>query len=150
VLELADKAVGAGLADSERERWRTLTEGLLTTLQNISLAGSERRKHLRVATALGVQVLAPVALRGLVTSSIGGGGLSMPMEDPPPIGTALELSIRVPQRQASILAAAKSVWRRPPPQGEMGVSFTDIQLRDRDLLEGVVIKLLVAKQFAGY
>jgi len=150
ILKLSDKAVGAGLSDPERERWRTLTEEFLRVLQNISLSGSERRKHLRATTGLPVQVLSPAELRGLLTSSIGGGGLAMPMGDPPPVGTSLELSISVSQRQTPISVKARVVWRRPSPNGEIGAVFTGIDVGDQDLLEGAVIKLLLENRVAGY
>lgn len=147
---LADKAVGPGFSDLEREQWRTLTGELLVVLQKINPAGSERRKHLRAITGLPVQVVSPVELKGLLTSSIGGGGLAIPIADPPPDGTSLDLSIGVLQRQAPIRARARVVWRRLSPNGEIGAAFTDIGVRDQDLLEAVVMKALLGSHFAGY
>jgi hypothetical protein len=74
----------------------------------------------------------------------------MPMDDPPPVGTLLELSISVSQRPTPILVRAEVVWQRPPPNGEIGAAFTDIDVADRDFLEGVVMKLLLEQRFAGY
>ncbi|HTO99680.1 MAG TPA: PilZ domain-containing protein [Myxococcales bacterium] len=150
IMDLSRKALGPGLAAPERERWRALTSQVLELLSNISPSGSERRRYLRAAAGLTVEVLAPAKIGGLVTSSVSGGGLSMQMADPPDVGTALTLSIVVSQRPQPIPASASVVWRRPPPSGEVGAVFTEIDERDRDLLEATVIERLSATNFAGY
>jgi hypothetical protein len=140
IIEFARRALGPGLAEGERQRWRLLTAQVLEVLSNISPSASQRRRHLRTAAALPVELVAPVEVRGLVTSSIGGGGLSFALAAPPEIGAVLELSIRLPQR--AIEATASVVWRNPAPSGEVGASFTQIDERDRDLLEATVIQRL--------
>lgn len=118
-------------------------------LSNISPGGSERRRHLRAAAALTVEVLSPMEVRGLVASSISGGGLSMPIEQPPDVGTVMKLSIRSSRRVAPILATAQVVWRHQSPAGALGVAFTEIDERDRDMLEATVIQQL-SMTLGGY
>jgi PilZ domain-containing protein len=149
ILDLSQKALGAGLDQAERDRWRALTVQVLELLSNISPTGSERRRYLRAAAGLTVEVISPVEVRGLVTSSISGGGLSMQMADPPLAGTSLVLSIVVSNRPEPIPATASVVWRKPPPAGEIGAVFTQIEDRDRDLLEATVMQRLSATHFAG-
>ena len=149
-LELSRKALGPGFSEAERERWRTLTAAVLEVLRNINPAGSERRRHLRGVAALAVEVVSPAGVRKLFTSNIGGGGLSIPMAEPPEVGAILELSIRVGQRQVPISAKAAVVWRRPPPGGEIGCTFTGIAERDRDLLEATVMQQLSEMRFDNY
>src|SRR5215813_9788018 len=150
MIELSRKALGPGLSETERERWRALTAAVLEVLRNINPGASDRRRHLRGVATLAVEVVSPVEVRGLVTSNIGGGGLSIPMSEPPEAGVVLQLSIRVPQREAPISATAEVVWRRPPPAGEIGVRFTKIDDRDRDLLEASIIEQLSEMRFGGY
>ncbi len=56
------------------------------------------------------------------------------------MGTPLELSMQVKQRDAPIRAKAQVVWSRP---GEMGAAFTDIFQGDRELLEAVAVRSLL-------
>jgi hypothetical protein len=142
ILALVDKALGPGLSEEERVRWRALTSKVLELLGNISPSGSQRRRHLRAAAALTVEVLAPAPRRGLVTSSIGGGGLALQLAEPPKEGTLLQLALRVPDREEPIPAEAVVVWLRPGPVTEVGATFTSIDPRDQDLLEALVLRRL--------
>ena len=72
------------------------------------------------------------------------------MASPPPTGTKLEFSIQVPQRPKQILAEVEVVWVRLAPASEIGVAFTSIDDRDRDLLEAVVVKHLLESGLFGY
>src|SRR5215831_18997048 len=87
ILGLCDKAIGPGLTEAERGRWKALTSELFEVLKNVDPAGSERRRKLRAKAALDVEVTAPVELTGLITSTIGGGGLSISTANPPLLGT---------------------------------------------------------------
>jgi len=149
--ELSDKVLGTGLDDAQRARWRSLTGSILTVLQNSSGAdGGARRRFIRAVTALVVTVTSPPELKGLLTSNLGGGGFAILMADPPAVGTLLDFSIRVPQRQAPILVKVEVVWVRHTPASEIGVAFTNIDDRDRDLLEAIVVKHLLDSGFLGY
>jgi hypothetical protein len=150
ILGLCDKAIGAGLTDAERGRWRVLTNELFELLKNINPSGSQRRRRLRAAATLPVEVTAPIELHGLITSTIGGGGLSISIADPPALGTKLEFSIRLTSRPAPIRAKGEVVWARQSPAGEFGVAFTEIDALEQDVLEAVVLKRLSETRSLGY
>jgi hypothetical protein len=133
--ELTERALSDGLRDAQRDRWRGLVTELLGRMQE------PRRKHVRAIANLDVHVLEPDDLMGLVTSTIGAGGLSMWMPSPPPVGTPLAMSIKVPQRKVPLFARAQVAWAR---EGEIGVVFTDIVQSDRELLEALAVRALVA------
>jgi hypothetical protein len=149
ILDLCDKAIGPGFTDAERGRWRTLTNELLEVLRNINPGGSERRRNLRAAATVAVEITAPFELHGLRTSTIGGGGLSISIADPPAVGTKLEFSLRVAARPAPIRAKGEVVWARHTPAGEFGVAFTEIEAVDQDVLEAVVLRRLSENRFVG-
>src|SRR6266851_1218616 len=87
MIVLAGRATGTGLHDRDRPRWRELCGQLLGELKAQGGPQLERRQALRAAAHIEVQLLAPDELEGLVTSTVGAGGLSMHMEQPPPPGT---------------------------------------------------------------
>ena len=134
--ELTEHALAHGLRDAQRDRWRELVTQLLGRTQ--SLEG--RRKHIRAAAGLDVHVLEPEDLQGLVTSTVGAGGLSMAMPSPPPVGTVLALSIQVPQRKVPLFIKAQVLWAR---EGEIGAVFTDAVQSDRELLEAIAVRALL-------
>jgi hypothetical protein len=138
IVALAETATGPGLTEPQRLRWQELTAGVLALLSNISPTGSQRRRHVRAAANLAVEILAPVERRRLVTSSIGGGGLSLPIDPPPPLGSTLRVAIHVAERPEPVIADAQVVWHRNAPH-EVGAAFTDIAPRDRDLLEALIL-----------
>lgn len=150
IIALSEKALGPGLAGAERDRWRFLIAEVLELLGNISPVGSERRRHLRAAAALTVELHAPIEVRGLVTSSISGGGLAIPIAQPPAVGTELVMSIHLPERPNPLRATASVVWLRQGPAAELGALFTRIDERDRDLLEALVVQRLSRIQQSGY
>lgn len=135
--ELSEHALADGLRDSQRGRWRELVAELLGRTQS----HEGRRKHLRASAGLDVHVLEPDDLMGLVTSTVGAGGLSMAMPSPPPVGTPLALSIKVPQRKVPLFVRAQVAWVR---EGEIGAVFTDAVQSDRELLEAIAVRALLA------
>src|SRR5216684_4790531 len=134
--ELSEHALADGLRDAQRGRWRELVAQLLGRTQS----HEGRRKHLRAAAGLDVHVLEPDDLRGLVTSTIGAGGLSMAMPAPLPVGTPLALSIQVAQRKVPLFVKAQVAWVR---EGEIGAVFTDAVQSDRELLEAIAVRALL-------
>jgi len=134
---MCEQVLGGGLRDSRRGRWRELVGELLGRTQ----AHDERRKTLRAPAGLDVHVLEPDELMGLATSTVGAGGLSIPMKAPPPVGTTLALSIKVPQRKVPLFVKAQVVWVR---EGEIGAVFTDALQSDRELLEAIAVRSLLA------
>src|ERR1700749_3732724 len=98
ILRLAPQARGSGLRDQERPRWRELVGVLLGEMKDHGLA-PERRQHIRAPVELAVDVLAPEEVAALTTSSISSGGLALRIQKVLPVGTALDLSIKVEERR---------------------------------------------------
>ena len=143
LLHLAEDATSAGLKGTSRQRWRELVNALLGE-QKLQGRISERRQHLRAAASLEVHLLAPEEMAGLVTSTIGPGGLSLALlpGEEPPLGTILELSIKVAERPVPLLLKASVVW---VANGLSGAAFIDAYVHDRELLEGIAVKALLAR-----
>jgi hypothetical protein len=139
ILRLADLAVRGRLPDGQRPRWRELVKQLLGSVQS---AGSmeERRRDLRAPAELQVDILAPDEMASLATSTVSAGGISMRIAEVIPVGTPIDLSIKVPGRKVPLLVTAHVVWSRP---GELGAAFVDLFQNDRELLEGVTVKALL-------
>jgi hypothetical protein len=143
LLALCDAALAGRLSDDQRPRFRELVDELLDSLRE-SGAPSERRRHLRAPAKLDVHVLSPDEHVGLATSTIGSGGMSIPMRDPPPLNTVLEISIKVPQRTVPLFVTAEVVWARSGHYAEVGAVFRDISDADRDLLEAIAVQSVLA------
>ena len=138
---LAAQAVGPGFTGSQRARWRELVGGVLGSLQQAGSASIERRQALRAVASLQVDILEPPALRGTrLTSTVGAGGLSIPVPAIPPRGTVLELSITVSGRARPVTARASVAWTQ---DGEIGVTFIDLLQSERELLEAVAVQALL-------
>jgi hypothetical protein len=150
ILALADKAHTAVWEAEERTRWQLLTGELLALLKNIAPGGSERRRHLRAVASVSVDLLTPEAVSGLFTSTIGGGGISLAMSAPLPVGTLLELRLRMDSRPEPLPAKAVVVWQRQTPEPSVGAEFVDLGQSDADLLEAMVVRRLFESKFAGY
>jgi PilZ domain len=141
VLRLSALAVGPGLNDPQRARWRELCAGMLGTLQAAGQQAPERRRVLRAVASLHVDVLSPAALAGpMQTSSVSAGGLSMPVPGPIPRGTIVELSISVRERSQPIKAKGSVVWCA---DGHTGLAFIDLVQNDRELLEAIAVRSLL-------
>ena len=137
LLELADLAAGNGLMDFQRPIWRDLVTQLLGSVRD---ASGERRKDLRAALELEVDILAPEEIASLATSSVSAGGLSIRNAEVIPVGTRLDLSIKLAERPVPLLAKAQVVWSR---EGELGVAFVDLFQNDRELLEALAVKAVL-------
>ena len=141
ILDLANLATPNLLLDSQRPRWRELVAQLLGTVHQRE-PGSERRQQLRAAAEIEVDILAPDEMASLATSTIGAGGLSIRIAEVIPAGTVMDLSIKVAERKVPLLVKAQVAWSRP---GELGAAFIDLFQNDRELLEGVAVKALLAQ-----
>lgn len=139
ILDLANLATRDRLPDSQRPRWRELVTQLLGSIHSEGSV-AERRQDLRGPAELEVDILAPEEMASLATSTISAGGVSMCIAEVIPIGTPIDLSIRVPQRKIPLLVTAQVVWSRP---GELGAVFVGLFQNDRELLEGVAVKSLL-------
>jgi hypothetical protein len=141
ILKLATQATGTGLRDQDRPRWRELVTQLLGELIDKGHI-PERRRQLRAALDLEVDILAPEEVASLATSSIGAGGLALRIKEILPLGTLLDLSIKLEQRKVPLFARVQVVYSRP---GEVGAAFVDLFQGDRELLEGIAVTALLAK-----
>jgi type IV pilus assembly protein PilZ len=141
MLKLADKATSEGLRDQDRPRWRELVSILLGELRDKGHI-PERRQHLRAAMEIEVDILSPDEMASLATSTIGAGGLALRIKELIPVGTMLELSIKVEQRKVPIFARAQVVYSR---DGEVGAMFVDLYQNDRELIEAVAARALLAR-----
>jgi hypothetical protein len=144
ILRLANLATSDRLVDGQRPRWRELVTQLLGSIE--AVGGAQRRHDLRGPAELEVDILAPDEMASLATSTVSGGGLSMRIAEVIPIGTPIDLSIKVPLRKVPLLVTAQVVWSRP---GELGAAFVGLQENDRELLEGLAVKALLDAQGAS-
>ncbi len=142
ILELADLALADGLMDFQRPLWRELVTWFLGSIRDPFGGVSDRRRHVRAPMELEVDILEPEELASLATSSIGAGGLAIRIAEVIPVGTQLDLSIKVAQRKVPLLAKAQVVWSR---EGELGAMFVDLFQNDRELLEALAVKELASE-----
>ncbi|MBS2021683.1 MAG: PilZ domain-containing protein [Deltaproteobacteria bacterium] len=142
ILTLANRAAGAGLLDSQRPRWRELCSELLGSVHAQATGGSERRKAIRGSAQLQVRLLEPQEIEGLVSSSVSSGGLAIPTSSPLPMGTIIEMSIQTETRAMPFFVKATVVW---VTEDAMGVMFTDLVQSNRELLEAIAVKAVLAR-----
>jgi hypothetical protein len=135
LLELCQRATGPGLLPLQRNRWRELVASLLGKLTD---AKSERRTSPRAKAELSVALTGPAEFRGLFTSTVSAGGLSVRMQPPLPVGTRVTLYIETQHRADPIRAAAEVVWSSAA-LGQMGLLFLDLLAPERELLEGIAV-----------
>jgi len=141
ILDLANLATLNLLLDSQRPRWRELVTQLLGSVREASGGAiPERRQHLRAPVELEVDILAPEEMASLATSTIGSGGLSFRIAEEIPVGTVMDLSIKVAGRKVPLLVKAQVVRSKP---GELAAAFIDLFQNDRELLEGIAVKALL-------
>jgi hypothetical protein len=139
LLHLASLATSGKLLDSQRARWRELTRQLLGSIREHQTFTPER-KDLRAPVELEVDILAPDEMASLATSTIGAGGLSIRVAEVIPIGTEVDLSIKLPGRKVPLLVTGQVVWSYP---GAVGVAFVNLYQNDREHLEALAVQALL-------
>jgi PilZ domain-containing protein len=142
MLTLAEAAAGEGFTDEQRRRWRELCGELLGEIRSGNPAYPDARKDLRAEAELEVHILAPEEMASLATSTIGAGGLGIVVSEEVPVGTVLQLSIKIEEREVPFLAKAQVVWSRP---GLLGAAFIDLFQNERELIEAVTVKALLTR-----
>ena len=141
ILDLANLATLNLLLDSQRPRWRELVTQLLGSIREASGGAiPERRQHLRAPVEVEVDILSPDEMASLATSTIGSGGLSIRIAEEIPVGTVMELSVKLEGRKVPLLVKAQVVRSEP---GLLAAAFIDLFQNDREFLEGVVVKKLL-------
>ncbi len=138
MLELAELATRNQLRDRQRPRWRELVSELLGNIEERAIAA--KRQHLRAPAELEVDILAPDEMASLATSTVGSGGMAIRIAEQIPVGTLMDISIKVPQRKVPLLVKAQVVYSHP---GTLGVAFVDLFQNDRELLEAIAVKSLL-------
>jgi hypothetical protein len=141
ILKLAAAAKGEGLKEADRPRWRALVGLLLGELIDRG-QHSNRRRVLRAPVELQVDILAPEEIASLTTSSVSSGGLALRIQEIIPIGTQLDLSIKIEDRRMPIFVGAQVIYSRP---GETGAAFVDLFPAHRELLEATVVTAILAE-----
>ena len=141
ILELAEHAVGEGLLDRQRPRWRVLVRELLGSINEATPNPAERRQDVRAPLELEVDILEPEDMASLATSSVGSGGLCLRIAEVIPSGTPIAISIKLKERKAPLLIHAQVAWSKP---GQLGAAFSDIFQGDRELLEGLAVMSLLS------
>src|SRR5260370_14701635 len=138
ILDLANLATLNLLLDSQRPRWRELVTQLVGSVREASGGAiPERRQHLRAPVELEVDILAPEEMASLATSTIGSGGLSFRIAEEIPVGTVMDLSIKVAGRKVPLLVKAQVVRSKP---GELAAAFIDLFQNGRERREGIAAK----------
>lgn len=142
LLALSLRASGPGLSDQQRPRWRELCGALLGSVNASLGAIGERRKALRASARLPVHLLSPQEIEGLSSSSLSSGGLSIPTHHPLLLGTPVEMSIQLEGRATPLFVTGRVVWAT---DDAMGVVFIDLVQSDREQLEAVAVRGVLAR-----
>lgn len=107
-----------------------------------------KRKHLRVHTRLRVMLFKDGAAQELNTETVSEGGLYLNMENPMPVGTAVEVAL--PTDGEPFRLKGTVIYQRgryddkiPIPAG-MAVEFTDVSAKESRSLCGLVSDLMTA------
>ena len=145
ILRLAGRAAGSGLLDRDRPRWRELCAQLLGEMKAQGPVAHQRRKNLRAPSTFQVHLLAPSDVSGLVASSIGSGGMCVQLDRRLPVGADVELSIAV-DRKEPLRARAQVVYVLDT--FETGMTFIDLVQGDRERLEAIAVRTLLARSAA--
>ncbi len=145
ILRLAGRAAGSGLLDRDRPRWRELCAQLLGEMTSQGIVAHQRRKNLRAPSCFQVHLLEPADVSGLVASSIGSGGVCVQLDRQLPVGADVELSIAVDHKKP-LRARAQVVYVLDT--FETGMTFIDLVQGDRERLEAIAVRTLLARSAA--
>lgn len=116
----------------------------------------ERRRYVRLDTRLKISYTIVKNERDLPrdteTKDIGGGGIRILFTESLPVQTLLKLNIALPEESQPIVCTGKVVWVEEfsvmeKKEYEAGVSFTDINSKDRDrIIKYVILGYASAKK----
>jgi uncharacterized protein (TIGR02266 family) len=107
--------------------------------------GEEQRRFIRVSSRLTaiVKVVKTGKVKRALTKDVSAGGVCFVTEEIMEVGTALEVELKLPDREAPVQFLGQVAWSRPVgpspksyenPTGETGVKFVSIDPKDRALL----------------
>ena len=107
--------------------------------------GEEQRRFIRVTGRLVavVKIVKTGKVRRALTRDISAGGICFVTEEILEPGTALEVELKLPDRDAPILFLGEVAWSRPigpkpksyqDPTAETGIKFVSIDPKERELI----------------
>ena|SRR3989338_929015 len=107
--------------------------------------GEEQRRFIRVTGRLVavVTIVKTKKVRRALTKDISAGGICFVTEEILELGTALEVELKLPDREAPIIFLGEVAWSRPigpkpksyqDPTAETGVKFVSIDPKERELI----------------
>ena len=107
--------------------------------------GQEQRRFIRVTSRLAavVKIVKTGKVRRALTRDISAGGICVVTEELLEPGTALEVEVKLPDREAPITFLGEVSWSRPigpppksyqTPTSEAGVKFVSIDPKEQDLI----------------
>jgi hypothetical protein len=150
--KLHQQARDGTLHNSERDRYNAARDELARALlkaQRIALQPSETpRRSLRAALALSISLHLPGGVVQLLTRDISSGGFSMKLANPPPNGTLVPFTLRLPGKE-SLEGKARLVSSVQAPEGRRA-SFSFEKLAP-DLVEKIELAVFdaVVKQLSA-
>lgn len=119
-----------GLSPVELQRWWALRERLDAVFGTLDTkAHGDRRATPRVPVALAVRFENFAALGPLLMTNLSRGGIFVAMEEPLPIGTVLQLRIRVERPPREVVLAGEVVSLNVGPRLESGARGMGIRFR---------------------
>ena len=107
--------------------------------------GEEHRRFIRVTNRLPstFKIITTGKVRRALTKDVSAGGISFITEELLEPGTALEVELKLPDREAPIIFLGEVAWSRPvgpPPKSyqnptaETGIKFVSIDPKERALI----------------
>ncbi len=103
--------------------------------------GPERRRHARVPLKLPVDYSSVDAFFAEFSANINEGGMFVEVEDPPEIGTLVQLQFRLPGREEAVQVEGRIAWisdgKDDSPPG-VGVEFQNLSTEVRETINEVV------------
>lgn len=131
----------AGLSPADLRRWLKLRDQLESVFGNLDAPdGRQLRSTPRVPTCLEVCFENLRQLGSVLMSNMSRGGIFVPMDEPPPIGTELELRIRVVSPARAIVLCGEVASLHVGPGFEvgkrgMGICFKNLSLDERAMVD---------------
>lgn len=133
-----------GLSPQELQRWWSLRARLDATLGPLEVGSKsgERRATPRIPVALTVRFENRASMGPMMMTNLSRGGIFVPMDEPLPIGTVLELRIRVDDPPQEIVLAGEVVSQNVGPRMEanrrgMGIRFCCATRREQELIDAL-------------
>lgn len=107
--------------------------------------GEEQRRFIRITSRLTaiVKIVKTGKVKRALTRDVSAGGICFVTEEILEPGTALEVELKLPDREAPVVFLGEVAWSRPigpqpksyqNPTGETGVKFISIDPKDRALI----------------